>query len=327
MKFTRREFIRGGVAAFTVGFAAPAFLSDLARAQGASRRNLVVLYLSRRQRRAEHAGSLHGPVLRQPPPDTARAWHQRASDRRRQVGRRARTPSAADRAQADVRRGAPGADPAHRVSELEPVALHRHGHLDTANPSEPDRRGLARPLSRHSAVAGRSAGRLGDDRAKCRARSSGDTVSVPAIPNPADYAFANPERHRHRGRRSPRTAMTPHRLAPAGRKAASVVRQRHGAGRARDARSRRQRRNYQPSRASSIRGNAAGPGVARGGRRDLPRHRHEGLLGPDRRLRHARDAEHERGQCGLREPDGHAQHGAHDVLQRSPQPGRCCRAP
>jgi uncharacterized protein (DUF1501 family) len=45
MKFTRREFIQGGVTAFTVGFAAPAFLSDLARAQGASRRNLVVLYL------------------------------------------------------------------------------------------------------------------------------------------------------------------------------------------------------------------------------------------------------------------------------------------
>jgi uncharacterized protein (DUF1501 family) len=46
MKVTRREFVRGGVAAFTVSFAAPAFLSDLARAQGASRRNLVVLYLA-----------------------------------------------------------------------------------------------------------------------------------------------------------------------------------------------------------------------------------------------------------------------------------------
>ena len=46
MKFTRRDFIRGGVSAFTLSFAAPAFLSDLARAQGASRRNLVVLYLS-----------------------------------------------------------------------------------------------------------------------------------------------------------------------------------------------------------------------------------------------------------------------------------------
>src|SRR6476469_1268168 len=46
MPITRREFVRGGVAAFTMGFAAPAFLADIARAQGRSRRNLVVLYLS-----------------------------------------------------------------------------------------------------------------------------------------------------------------------------------------------------------------------------------------------------------------------------------------
>jgi uncharacterized protein (DUF1501 family) len=46
MKFTRRDFIKGGVSAFTFSFGAPAFLSDLAIAQGASRRNLVVLYLS-----------------------------------------------------------------------------------------------------------------------------------------------------------------------------------------------------------------------------------------------------------------------------------------
>ena len=46
MAITRREFVRGGVAAFTMSFAAPAFLSDLARAQGRRQRNLVVLYLS-----------------------------------------------------------------------------------------------------------------------------------------------------------------------------------------------------------------------------------------------------------------------------------------
>lgn len=46
MSITRREFVKGGVAAFTVGFAAPQFLSELAVAQGQSRRNLVVLYLS-----------------------------------------------------------------------------------------------------------------------------------------------------------------------------------------------------------------------------------------------------------------------------------------
>lgn len=46
MQVTRRQFVKGGVTAFTVSLAAPAFLSDIARAQGASRRNLVVLYLN-----------------------------------------------------------------------------------------------------------------------------------------------------------------------------------------------------------------------------------------------------------------------------------------
>jgi len=46
MKVTRRQFVKGGVAAFTVTFAAPEFLSDLARAQGSHVRNLVVLYMS-----------------------------------------------------------------------------------------------------------------------------------------------------------------------------------------------------------------------------------------------------------------------------------------
>ncbi len=46
MEITRREFVRGGVAAFTVGFDAPRFVSDLALAQGNTRRNLVVLDLS-----------------------------------------------------------------------------------------------------------------------------------------------------------------------------------------------------------------------------------------------------------------------------------------
>jgi len=45
MNVTRRQFVKGGVAAFTVTFAAPEFFSDLVRAQGRSR-NLVVLYLS-----------------------------------------------------------------------------------------------------------------------------------------------------------------------------------------------------------------------------------------------------------------------------------------
>lgn len=45
-KVNRREFIRDGVAAFTLSFAAPAFLADIARAQGVVSRNLVVIYLA-----------------------------------------------------------------------------------------------------------------------------------------------------------------------------------------------------------------------------------------------------------------------------------------
>lgn len=46
MNVTRRQFMQGGVAAFTVSFAAPSFLSELAMAQGAGSRALVILYLS-----------------------------------------------------------------------------------------------------------------------------------------------------------------------------------------------------------------------------------------------------------------------------------------
>jgi uncharacterized protein (DUF1501 family) len=46
MSISRRTFVKNGVAAFTISFAAPAFLSDLARAQGSTSRNLVLLDLS-----------------------------------------------------------------------------------------------------------------------------------------------------------------------------------------------------------------------------------------------------------------------------------------
>ena len=45
MAMTRRDFLRNGVGAFTIGLAAPAFLTELAQAQGAGSRSLVVLYL------------------------------------------------------------------------------------------------------------------------------------------------------------------------------------------------------------------------------------------------------------------------------------------
>lgn len=45
MTVTRRTFVRGGVTAFTFGFAAPQVLCDVALAQGVPSRHLVVVYL------------------------------------------------------------------------------------------------------------------------------------------------------------------------------------------------------------------------------------------------------------------------------------------
>jgi uncharacterized protein (DUF1501 family) len=46
MNVSRRTFVRGGVTAFTFGFAAPQVLCDIAYAQGVRSRNLVVVYLN-----------------------------------------------------------------------------------------------------------------------------------------------------------------------------------------------------------------------------------------------------------------------------------------
>ena len=46
MNVTRRQFVKGGVTAFTFGFMAPKALCDIAFAQGVPSRNLVVVYLS-----------------------------------------------------------------------------------------------------------------------------------------------------------------------------------------------------------------------------------------------------------------------------------------
>ena len=69
MKVTRRQFVKGGVAAFTVTFAAPEFLSDLARAQGARARNLVVLYLGGGNDSLSMLDPVQRSLLLQPPAD------------------------------------------------------------------------------------------------------------------------------------------------------------------------------------------------------------------------------------------------------------------
>ena len=90
MAFTRREFVKGGVAAFTWGFAAPAFLSDVAHAQGAASRNLVVLYLGGGNDSLNTRRPLQRRVLLLAPADDRHPAGIGAADRQRRREQRAR---------------------------------------------------------------------------------------------------------------------------------------------------------------------------------------------------------------------------------------------
>ena len=129
MPVTRRDFIRGGVAAFTVSFTAPAFLSDIARAQGARSRSLVVRVSRRRQRCAEHRGAVSGSVLLQPPTDDRGSGGTGAADRQRHERSSAWLAPQAHRAAQHLQRRPARDHPADRLSEFEPVALPGIRHL------------------------------------------------------------------------------------------------------------------------------------------------------------------------------------------------------
>ena len=226
MKFTRREFIKGGVAAFTVSFAAPAFLSDLARAQGASRRNLVVLYLaggndalstlvpyqdpfyfSRRPTIAVPAGNVI--QVGTDSSGVALGLHPRLTG-----------------PQDDLRRRASGADSAIGLSRTRADRTFLGTDIwSTAHPENSMGAGwLGRYLDALPSPVDPLVG-------WCTQREVphtliGNKVSVPAIPSISGYAFQSP----NTGTRGDvlEDGDDADRLAPAGRSAAPVVRERHG---------------------------------------------------------------------------------------------------
>ena len=189
MKFTRRQFVKGGVSAFTVGFAAPQFLTDLAFAQAAPGRNLVVLYLgggndalstvvpyrdaayySRRPTLAVPAGSVL--QIGTDSPAIELGLHPRLTG-----------------LQSDLRSGAAGDRPAHRLPELEPLALPGFRHLGHGQSHQLAGHRMAGALSRYAADAGRSAGRLEHDARDAAAADGAHASACPPSPTRRPTAF------------------------------------------------------------------------------------------------------------------------------------------
>ena len=135
MSVSRRIFIRDGVATVTLGLAAPSFLSAIAHAQGnsepAPRRRLS----GRRQRLTQHADRVSRRGVLQPASVDCGACGAGAAGGHRRLRDDDGSASAAGRSAEHLQRGASGARAAHRLPELEPLALRGASDIwGTANP-------------------------------------------------------------------------------------------------------------------------------------------------------------------------------------------------
>ena len=324
MSFTRREFIRGGVSAFTFSFAAPAFLSDLARAQGTARRNLVVLYLSGGNDALSMVVPYTDAQYYARRPGARHPRGERAADRARQRRQRARPQSAADRAEDDLRLRPAGADPAHRLRELEPLAFPGHRHLGDGQHRRTRRAragsAATSTRSRRRSIRWSAGRRCATCRTCCRRTGSASPRSraSPATRSPAE------RQHRDRGATFARQTRDADRVARSGRHAAPRVRERRRRSR-RSRRSTGSRRSAPTARRSPIRTTAsarrcrpiAGAMVNGVGTRVffVQTGGYDTHAGP----------EHQPGQRRLHQPDGDAERRPVRVLQR-PDAARGCSA-
>ena len=318
MAFTRRDFVKGGVAAFTWGFAAPAFLSDVAHAQGAASRNLVVLYLGGGNDSLNTVVPYGDALLLLAPADDRHPAGIGAADRQRRRRQRARPAPEPGRPAQHLQPGPHGGHPAHRLPEPEPLALPRHRHLVDREHVRAAGAGLARALPRHAAAAGRSAGRL-EHQPRAAADDDRPHRLGAVDPEPVAVRVLEPEQRHARSELRPHVGDA-HLVARAGQPPAPRVRQRLRPGRVRDHGPRRPGGAVRADRDLPEHRPRQRP--ARGRRGDRPRHRHQGVLGADRRLRHACPAGHRRGgHRRLPEPDGDDRRRDHGVLHRHAEPG------
>ena len=315
MRFTRRQFVRGGVSAFTIGFAAPQFLSSWRWRRAAAPRNLVVVYLNGGNDALSTLVPYGDTDYYARRPTIARAGRRGDPDRHR--------PRSATLL--GLHPGLTGLKAIFDNGKL--AVIQRTGYQNssrshfqgfdiwgTANPTDAQRAGLARPLPRHAALAGRSAGRL-EHLARDAAGADGAHGRRAGDHQPGDLQLRQPElRRRGRLRTGGGGADL---VAPAGRSPAPGVCELDGASGARHARS-RGHGGHLPAVAhlsqQRLRAGAAG-----GGRGDVPADRHQGVLGGDRRLRHPRQPEPDQRRLSHADDDGERR--PRRVQHRPAQPG------
>ena len=303
MKVTRRQFVKGGVAAFTVTFAAPEFLSTWRARRARASRNLVVLYLSGGNDSLSMLIPYNDPFYCSRRPTLGVPAGQVL-----QIG-------------TDSSRVALGLHP--RLTGLKQIfdqgrlaLIQRTGYENqsrshflgtdiwsTADPEQPAGARLGRPLSRLAAVAGRSAGRLEYDRhAAARAPGGAHGGAGDCQSRPATRSRARTPARKRQPSAAPRCASASH--VPVDRPELAFV---YESSRPRWPRSIASRRSRATGRRSPIRTPVSGRRCRRLPARWRKVDWHPRLLRHDRRVRHALGPERQRGRRRVLQPDGDAE--------------------